>query len=46
MYMLDTNMCIYIIKKRPIGLLAKFNRNLGDRPEFLFYIKIYHFSHP
>ncbi len=25
MYMLDTNMCIYIIKKRPIGLLKKFN---------------------
>ncbi len=25
MYMLDTNMCIYIIKKRPIGLLEKFN---------------------
>jgi tRNA(fMet)-specific endonuclease VapC len=25
MYMLDTNMCIYIIKKRPISLLEKFN---------------------
>jgi tRNA(fMet)-specific endonuclease VapC len=25
MYMLDTNMCIYIIKKRPTGLLEKFN---------------------
>jgi tRNA(fMet)-specific endonuclease VapC len=25
MYMLDTNICIYIIKKRPIGLLEKFN---------------------
>jgi len=23
--MLDTNMCIYIIKKRPLGLLEKFN---------------------
>jgi tRNA(fMet)-specific endonuclease VapC len=26
MYMLDTNICIYIIKKRPLGLLEKFNR--------------------
>ena len=25
MYMLDTNMCIYIIKKRPVSLLEKFN---------------------
>ena len=25
MYMLDTNICIYIIKKRPISLLEKFN---------------------
>ncbi len=25
MYMLDTNMCIYIIKKRPISLLEKFD---------------------
>lgn len=25
MYMLDTNMCIYIIKKRPISLMEKFN---------------------
>jgi tRNA(fMet)-specific endonuclease VapC len=25
MYMLDTNMCIHIIKKRPINLLEKFN---------------------
>jgi tRNA(fMet)-specific endonuclease VapC len=25
MFMLDTNICIYIIKKRPIGLLEKFN---------------------
>ncbi len=25
MYMLDTNICIYIIKKRPANLLAKFN---------------------
>ena len=25
MYMLDTNICIYIIKKRPANLLEKFN---------------------
>lgn len=25
MYMLDTNICIYVIKKRPISLLEKFN---------------------
>ena len=25
MYMLDTNICIYVIKKRPLGLLEKFN---------------------
>jgi tRNA(fMet)-specific endonuclease VapC len=25
MYMLDTNICIYIIKKRPISLMEKFN---------------------
>ena len=25
MYMLDTNICIYIIKKRPTNLLEKFN---------------------
>jgi tRNA(fMet)-specific endonuclease VapC len=25
MYMLDTNICIYIIKKRPVSLLEKFN---------------------
>ena len=24
MYMLDTNICIYLIKKRPLGLLEKF----------------------
>ena len=31
MYMLDTNICIYIIKKRPLGLLKKFNTIQEDR---------------
>lgn len=28
-YLLDTNICIYVIKKRPIELLAKFNEQAG-----------------
>jgi len=36
MYMLDTNMCIYIIKKRPIGLLEKFN----SIPQNRLYISV------
>ena len=30
-YMLDTNICIYIIKKKPLGLYWKFNHfPIGD----------------
>jgi len=30
-YLLDTNTCIYIIKKKPIDLFEKFSKiNLGD----------------
>ncbi|MBF0266476.1 MAG: type II toxin-antitoxin system VapC family toxin [Gammaproteobacteria bacterium] len=28
-YMLDTNICIYVIKKRPIDALQKFNEHAG-----------------
>jgi len=28
-YMLDTNIAIYVIKKRPIELLDTFNKNTG-----------------
>ncbi len=28
-YMLDTNICIYVIKRRPLEALAKFNENAG-----------------
>lgn len=28
-YMLDTNIVIYVIKHRPIGVLEKFNSNAG-----------------
>jgi tRNA(fMet)-specific endonuclease VapC len=28
-YLLDTNICIYVIKKRPIEVLAKFNEQAG-----------------
>ena len=28
-YMLDTNICIYVIKRRPLEVLAKFNENAG-----------------
>ena len=26
-YLLDTNICIYVIKRRPESLLERFNRN-------------------
>jgi tRNA(fMet)-specific endonuclease VapC len=30
-YLLDTNICIYLIKKKPISILAKFNKHaVGD----------------
>ncbi|PJE77681.1 tRNA(fMet)-specific endonuclease VapC [invertebrate metagenome] len=29
-YLLDTNICIYIIKRRPVELLGKFNRHAGQ----------------
>ncbi len=29
-YMLDTNICIYVIKRRPLEALAKFNENAGS----------------
>jgi tRNA(fMet)-specific endonuclease VapC len=28
-YLLDTNICIYVIKRRPESLLERFNRNAG-----------------
>lgn len=28
-YLLDTNICIYVIKRRPESLLERFNRNVG-----------------
>jgi tRNA(fMet)-specific endonuclease VapC len=28
-YMLDTNICIYVIKRKPLEALAKFNENAG-----------------
>jgi len=28
-YMLDTNICIYVIKKRPLEVLKKFNEHAG-----------------
>ena len=29
-YMLDTNTCIYTIKRRPLGILATFNEHAGQ----------------
>lgn len=29
-YLLDTNICIYVIKQRPLGLLEIFNRHTGQ----------------
>lgn len=29
-YMLDTNICIYVIKRRPLDALVKFNENAGS----------------
>lgn len=29
-YMLDTNICIYVIKRRPLEVMAKFNENAGS----------------
>ncbi len=28
-YMLDTNICIYVIKKKPLGALSTFNQHAG-----------------
>ena len=35
-YMLDTNICIYVIKKRPESLRERFNR-LADQMPWLSY---------
>jgi len=29
-YMLDTNICIYVIKRKPLDALVKFNQNAGS----------------
>ena len=29
-YLLDTNICIYVIKQRPLSLLDIFNRHAGQ----------------
>jgi tRNA(fMet)-specific endonuclease VapC len=38
-YILDTNTCIYIIKKKPVSVLERFNNvPLGQIGNFCYYI--------
>ena len=41
MYMLDTNICIYVIKKRPASFLAKFNAVENENNELCVSVVTY-----